>query len=80
MISWQFDPCCKYQVANTMEKINASELSPENLYYSLLQSTMNSSYPGSPVILMKKDDTARKIFHSAVAIIAFTITVIRAYK
>ncbi|XP_065220730.1 transmembrane protein 11-A, mitochondrial [Planococcus citri] len=78
MISWQFDPCCKYQVVSRVEKINASELSPETLYYNLLESAPKDS--ASPVIIVKKDDTVRKVFHTIVAVFALTLTIFRACK
>lgn len=78
MISWQFDPCCNYQVVRRVEeKINSSELVPETLYYNLLGL---SNDLGSPVILVKKNNTVRKVFHTAVAIIALTLTIFRACK
>lgn len=76
-VCWQCDPCCKYQVAKNLEKLNVSEFSPENLYYSLLESAMNSNYPGTPVILVKKVDKTRKILRTVVAVLALTVTVFR---
>jgi len=54
-ISWQFDPCCKYQV----------ETDPRELSRLALHS-FNSS---SPVVLVRKDDFRRKVLHSAVTIL-----------
>ena len=53
MISWQFDPCCKYQV----------EYETKRLQKLPLQKLTSSS----PVVLMRRDDTLRKILHTTVA-------------
>lgn len=53
MISWQFDPCCKYQV----------EYDTKRLQKLPLQKLTSSS----PVVLMRRDDTRRKILHTTVA-------------
>lgn len=51
-ISWQFDPCCKYQVQSDPGQLN-----------QLALEALNNS---SPVVLVRKDDTRRKILHTAV--------------
>jgi len=53
-LSWQFDPCCKYQV----------ESDPKQLDQLALQS-LNST---SPVVLVRRDDTRRKVLHTAVTL------------
>ena len=55
-ISWQFDPCCKYQVETNMNKV------PKLPLHSLTTTT--------PVILVRKDDSRRKILHNTVSLIA----------
>jgi len=55
-ISWQFDPCCKYQVT-----VNSRELSQLNV--------QNLTNP-SPVVLVRKDDKYRKALHNCIAIVA----------
>uniref|UniRef100_H2ZAL8 Transmembrane protein 11 n=1 Tax=Ciona savignyi TaxID=51511 RepID=H2ZAL8_CIOSA len=55
-ISWQFDPCCKYQVT-----VSSRELSQLNV--------QNLTNP-SPVVLVRKDDTYRKGLHNCIAFFA----------
>ena len=55
-ISWQFDPCCKYQVT-----VNSRELSRLNV--------QNLTNP-SPVVLVRKDDKYRKTLHNCIAVAA----------
>lgn len=55
-ISWQFDPCCKYQV--TVDSNELSNLRVENLTNA------------SPVVLVRRDDKYRKILHNSVAIMS----------
>ena len=55
-ISWQFDPCCKYQVETNMNKV------PKLPLHSLTTTT--------PVILVRKDDSRRKILHNTVSLVA----------
>jgi hypothetical protein len=64
-ISWQFDPCCKYQVESDSRQLAQLSLQP-----------LNSS---SPVVLVRRDDTRRKILHTAVAIACITQTGLRLY-
>ncbi|XP_071949298.1 transmembrane protein 11, mitochondrial-like [Antedon mediterranea] len=49
-VSWQFDPCCKYQV-----EYNTRKLSKLPLH------TLSTS---SPVVLVRKDDKYRKLLHN----------------
>ena len=58
-ISWQFDPCCKYQV--TVDSNELSNLRIENLTNA------------SPVVLVRRDDKYRKILHNSVAIMSSVI-------
>ncbi|XP_061433163.1 transmembrane protein 11, mitochondrial [Lethenteron reissneri] len=53
-VSWQFDPCCKYQV-----QYEARELARLPLH------TLRSA---SPVVLVRKDDTYRKRLHNTLAL------------
>jgi len=52
-VSWQFDPCCKYQVEYNSHRLQRLPL--HNLTSS------------SPVVLVRKDDTRRKILHNLLA-------------
>ena len=63
-ISWQFDPCCKYQV--TVNSRELSELHVQNLTNA------------SPVVLVRKDDKYRKVLHNSLAL-ASTVVMIRAF-
>ena len=55
-VSWQFDPCCKYQV-----EYDSSQLQKLPLH------NLTSS---SPVVLVRRDDTRRKILHNTIALAA----------
>ena len=52
-VSWQFDPCCKYQVEYDTKKL-------AQLPVDLLTSS-------SPVVLVRQDDKYRKYLHNTVA-------------
>lgn len=65
-ISWQFDPCCKYQVETNMNKV------PKLPLHSLSSST--------PVILIRKDDTRRKILHNTISLISGAVCGYKLYK
>ncbi|CAM1291490.1 TMEM11 (predicted) [Pycnogonum litorale] len=58
-ISWQFDPCCKYQIETDVNKL--SKLPSQSL------SSM------SPVVLVRKDDSRRKILHSTITLLALSL-------
>lgn len=68
MVCWQFDPCCKYQVTRDTTIL-------EDHKVLLMSLTSNS-----PAILVRKDDTARKILHTAVTLITLMVTAFRLYK
>ena len=56
-VSWQFDPCCKYQVdwqGKELSDIPSHELTAT-----------------SPVVLVRRNDIYRKILHSSLAFIVF---------
>uniref|UniRef100_UPI00398F73DC transmembrane protein 11, mitochondrial n=1 Tax=Pristiophorus japonicus TaxID=55135 RepID=UPI00398F73DC len=55
-ISWQFDPCCKYQVEYDTCKLSRLPLN-----------TLTSS---TPVVLVRKDDIHRKRLHNTIALAA----------
>ncbi|XP_072044153.1 transmembrane protein 11, mitochondrial-like [Amphiura filiformis] len=65
-VSWQFDPCCKYQV-----EYDAANLSRLPLH-KLTSST--------PVVLVRKDDKYRKAFHNLFAGIALMYLAYRFYN
>lgn len=65
MISWQFDPCCKYQV----------EYDTKRLQKLPLQKLTSSS----PVVLMRRDDTRRKVLHSTVSLLGTAYCVWKLY-
>ena len=65
-LSWQFDPCCKYQVeydVKDLEKLNLEGLTT-----------------ASPVVLVRKDDTYRKRLHNFAAICVTVYFAWKAYK
>uniref|UniRef100_A0A8C2X344 Transmembrane protein 11 n=1 Tax=Cyclopterus lumpus TaxID=8103 RepID=A0A8C2X344_CYCLU len=55
-ISWQFDPCCKYQVEYDSQKLSRLPL------HTLTSST--------PVVLVRRDDVHRKRLHNTIALAA----------
>lgn len=63
-ISWQFDPCCKYQVTT-----NNQELSRLNV--------RNLTNP-SPVVLVRRDDKYRKWLHNGIALLC-TVFIVRTF-
>lgn len=65
-VSWQIDPCCKYQV----------ETNPRNLEKLPLH-TLNSS---SPVVLVRKDDNRRIVLHTAITLLAVAFCAFRICK
>ncbi|XP_017786315.1 PREDICTED: transmembrane protein 11 homolog, mitochondrial [Nicrophorus vespilloides] len=65
--SWQFDNCVKYQV----------ERDPRKLARLPVLSAMSAA---SPVVLVRKDDTKRKILHWTVSLSAAAICTFRLYK
>lgn len=66
MISWQFDPCCKYQVETDIRRLDRLPLHK-----------LGSS---SPVVLVRKDDTRRKILHNTLAVAALSVCCYKMYK
>ena len=64
-ISWQYDPCCKYQVEDNLPKL-------ENILGNLSSVT--------PVVLVRKDDARRKKLHNIIALISGIICAYKIYK
>ncbi|MCL4116901.1 UNVERIFIED_CONTAM: hypothetical protein GTU68_042117, partial [Idotea baltica] len=64
--SWQFDPCCKYQVEYDSTRLSSLPL--------------ESLSSASPVVLMRKDDSKRKILHCLVSLSAASFCVWRLYN
>ncbi|XP_013773318.1 transmembrane protein 11, mitochondrial-like [Limulus polyphemus] len=65
-VAWQFDPCCKYQL----------EKNPKTLSKLPLHTLISVS----PVVLVRRDDTRKKILHTATTLAALSICVWRLYK
>lgn len=65
-ISWQFDPCCKYQVEYDAYKLSRLPL------HTLTSST--------PVVLVRKDDLHRKRLHNTIALAALVYCVKKIYE
>ncbi|XP_023674960.1 transmembrane protein 11, mitochondrial isoform X2 [Paramormyrops kingsleyae] len=65
-ISWQFDPCCKYQVEYDSQKLSRLPLH-----------TLTSS---SPVVLVRRDDVHRKRLHNTIALAALAYCVKKIYE
>lgn len=66
MVSWQYDPCCKYQVETDLRRLEKIPLHK-----------LSSS---SPVILVRKDDSRRKILHNTIALAAITLCCLKMYR
>lgn len=65
-LSWQFDPCVKYQVETDFKKLLANY--PQ---LSLLST--------SPVVLVRKDNSRRRMLHSGISLIATIFCIWRLY-
>uniref|UniRef100_A0A3B1JRL0 Transmembrane protein 11 n=1 Tax=Astyanax mexicanus TaxID=7994 RepID=A0A3B1JRL0_ASTMX len=65
-ISWQFDPCCKYQVEYDSQKLSRLPL------HTLTSST--------PVVLVRRDDVHRKRLHNTIALAALAYCVKKIYE
>ncbi|KOX68460.1 hypothetical protein WN51_03946 [Melipona quadrifasciata] len=66
-VSWQFDPCCQYQVETNTSKLPHVEL-------------LAVLGPSSPTFLVRKDDTRRRILHTTITLIALGISTWRVYQ
>ncbi|XP_037791798.1 transmembrane protein 11, mitochondrial-like [Penaeus monodon] len=64
--SWQFDPCCKYQVEYDSGRLSRLPL--------------QSLSSASPIVLVHKDDSRRKILHNCVSLVAFSYCMWRLYQ
>ncbi|XP_053470748.1 transmembrane protein 11, mitochondrial isoform X1 [Ictalurus furcatus] len=65
-ISWQFDPCCKYQVEYDSQKLACLPL------HTLTSST--------PVVLVRRDDVHRKRLHNTIALAALAYCAKKIYE
>lgn len=63
--SWQFDPCCKYQVEMDTKR--------------LAKLPVNRLTTSSPIVLVRRDDNKRKTLHCTVCLLAVSVTVWRLY-
>lgn len=64
--SWQFDPCCKYQVENDIRRLDRLPL--------------HKLSTSSPIVLVRKDDNRRKILHNTIAMAAVSLCCWKLYK
>ena len=65
-ISWQSDPCCKYQVdldGRVMSRLRVERLTT-----------------ASPLVLVRRDDRVRKYLHNTVSGLAILYTAVKAYE
>lgn len=65
-LSWQFDPCCKYQVdyrGRELRKIPSHDI-----------------HTSSPVVLVRRNDKFRKLVHNALSVAVVCYLGWRAYK
>ncbi|XP_046689160.1 transmembrane protein 11, mitochondrial-like, partial [Homalodisca vitripennis] len=63
-VSWQFDPCCQYQVSTDSHSLTVQPHAAASLSAR------------SPVVLVRRDDTRRKLLHSAVTLAASLLAVL----
>ncbi|CAD5125916.1 DgyrCDS14098 [Dimorphilus gyrociliatus] len=66
MASWQYDPCCKYQVEKDSRKLQKLPL--------------HHLTSNAPVVLVRKDDSRRKILHTTIAIAAVSFSAYYLYN
>ncbi|XP_058791034.1 transmembrane protein 11 homolog, mitochondrial [Phymastichus coffea] len=66
-VSWQFDPCCQYQVETDTSKLPHVEV-------------LAVLGPSSPTFLVRKDDTRRRILHTSISVLAMGISAWRLYR
>ncbi|XP_018025950.1 transmembrane protein 11, mitochondrial [Hyalella azteca] len=64
--SWQFDPCCQYQV----------EMDSGRLSRLMLESVVSST----PVVLVRREDGRRKVLHSSISVLAGALCLYRLYQ
>lgn len=64
-VSWQFDPCCQYQVSSDPHSLSAHPLS--------------SSLTRSPVVLVRRDNYRRKLLHSVVTLASTALSTWKFY-
>jgi hypothetical protein len=64
-VSWQYDPCCKYQVEDNLPK---------------LEKILENLNTVTPVVLVRKEDARRKKLHNIIAIISGIICAYKFYK
>ncbi|XP_057651124.1 transmembrane protein 11, mitochondrial [Diorhabda carinulata] len=65
--SWQFDHCVKYQVERDIGKLSRLPI-------------LGALTVASPVVLVRKDDSKRKILHSVVTLAAASLCIYRLYR
>ncbi|XP_002732363.1 transmembrane protein 11-A, mitochondrial-like [Saccoglossus kowalevskii] len=65
-VSWQFDPCCKYQVEYNTKKLSRLPLH-----------TLTST---SPVVLVRRNDNYRKRLHNTISFLAATYCCFKLYR
>ena len=66
MVSWQPDPCCKYQVESDYSRM-------DRLPLHKLSST-------SPIVLVRKDDKRRRILHNTLAFLSLAMCCWKVYR
>lgn len=65
-VAWQFDPCCQYQVGTDVPEL--SELPMIGVMVS------------SPVVLVRRDNSRRKILHTGISLLATVFCAWRIYE
>lgn len=65
MISWQFDPCCKYQVHKD-PRLKSFE--------------KQDNTPPLPVVIERGNDTKRKIVHTSITVVSTVYCIWKLYE
>ncbi|XP_076030270.1 transmembrane protein Pmi isoform X2 [Oratosquilla oratoria] len=82
-VSWQFDPCCKYQWFRSIiprgTDVGLPQQPVDNDTGRLSRLPLQSLTSASPIVLVRRNDSKRKILHSSVSLIAFSYCMWKLY-
>ncbi|KAK6625222.1 hypothetical protein RUM43_005513 [Polyplax serrata] len=86
-LSWQFDPCVKYQVETNLKKLVAAfpqlgflpTLVPGDSQKPSTAISPFNSMPTNPVVLVRKDNTKKRMLHSGLSFVAAIFCMWRLY-
>lgn len=78
-LSWQFDPCVKYQVETDFKKLFYEFPCLKLLLSTDYQKHFSGPFPFNLVVLVRKDNSKRKMLHSGLSLIAAIFCIWRLY-